>query len=63
MVRNSQETEVLQNCKEKGVIKGNIQTWNIESILWTLTEMAKFSGYSNFLLTGSHTSSSFPISP
>lgn len=48
-------------CPEQGKTswKGNIQAWNVGFKLWT-SEMDKCSGYSNFLLTGSHTSSSFP---
>lgn len=62
MVRDSLETEVLLNWEEKEVVKGKYL--NLEQWVYTLDpEVAKFSGYSNFLLTGSHTSSSFPISP
>lgn len=57
MVRNPPATELW---KEK-VIKGRCS--DLEDWIYALDpKMATFSGYSNFLLTGSHTSSSFPIS-
>lgn len=58
-MQNSRQTIVPLTWEGKASWKENSQAWNVEFKLWTF-EMDKCSGYSNFLLTGSHTSCSFP---
>lgn len=58
MVKNIPATELWKEKVKEGKYS------DLEDWVYALDpKMAKFSGYSNFLLTGSHTSSSFPISP